>query len=56
VRLLGVRVTGLAPAAIQLTMFGDDPLRRHRLNHALDDLAARYNAGLVIPARVARQT
>lgn len=56
VRLLGVRVAGLGPAAIQLTMFGDDPLRRHRLNHALDDLAARYHAGLVIPARVARHT
>ncbi|MDI3341765.1 MAG: DNA polymerase IV [Sphaerobacter sp.] len=52
VRLLGVRVAALSPAAIQLTMFGDDPLRRHRLNHALDDLAARYGAGLVVPGRV----
>ncbi|HET9014233.1 MAG TPA: DNA polymerase IV [Thermomicrobiaceae bacterium] len=47
VRLLGVRVAALGPAAIQLSLFGDDRLRRRELNRALDHLAERYGADLV---------
>ncbi len=62
VRLLGVRVGGLAPAAVQLPLFaptgprapapGDDPLRRRRLNAALDQIAARHGPDLVVPGRL----
>jgi len=56
VRLLGVRVATLGPAAIQLTLFGDDRLRRRELNRALDQLAERYGTDLVRtgPRRVTR--
>lgn len=50
VRLLGVRVAGLGATAVQLPLFEPDPLRRQRLNAALDRLAERHGPDLVRPA------
>ena len=44
VRLLGVRVSGLAPLAVQLALFDPRPLRALLLLRALDRLAARRDA------------
>lgn len=44
VRLLGVRVSGLAPLAVQLSLFDPRPLRALLLLRALDKLAARLGA------------
>lgn len=44
VRLLGVRVSGLAPLAVQLSLFDPRPLRALLLLRALDRLAARLGS------------
>lgn len=51
VRLLGIRVTSLGPAAIQLKLFDEEPLQRHRLNHVLDELTERFGSDVVMPGR-----
>lgn len=52
VRLLGVRVTALAPSVIQLSLFGNEGSRRARLNQALDQVIERYGAQLIQPGRL----
>jgi DNA polymerase-4 len=52
VRLLGVRVTGLASAR-QLALFNDTDERTRKLNAAIDALSARGGERLVVPARFA---
>ncbi|HEX5167275.1 MAG TPA: DNA polymerase IV [Thermomicrobiales bacterium] len=52
VRLLGVRMTGLASAR-QLALFDDADERTRKLNAAIDQLAAKGGERLVVPARFA---
>jgi DNA polymerase-4 len=52
VRLLGVRMTGLASAR-QLSLFDDADERTRKLNAAIDQLAAKGGEQLVVPARFA---
>ena len=52
VRLLGVRVTGLASAR-QLSLFDDADDRTRKLNAAIDQLTAKGGERLVVPARFA---
>jgi DNA polymerase IV len=54
VRLLGVRVTSLTPAALQLSLFDSAAERRQHLNLALDRLAERHGPDLVVPASARR--
>jgi DNA polymerase IV len=49
VRLLGVRMTTLTPAVLQLSLFDSEAQRRQRLNLALDRLAERHGSDLIVP-------
>jgi DNA polymerase IV len=49
VRLLGVRMTNLRPAALQLSLFDSTAERQQRLNRALDQLAERHGKDLIVP-------
>jgi hypothetical protein len=53
VRLIGVRVSGLAAPVRQLSLFDDGSERTRRLNAALDRLADRAGGRLIAPARYA---
>ena len=46
VRLLGVRLGGLAPGTQQLSLFGDDP-KMARLYQAMDHLRDKYGTGTI---------
>jgi DNA polymerase IV len=49
VRLLGVRMTSLTSAVLQLSLFDGEAERRQRLNLALDRLAERHGPDLIVP-------
>jgi DNA polymerase-4 len=53
VRLIGVRASGLQPATHQLDLFDDRRTRTRQLNAAIDQIAERSGARLVVPARFA---
>ncbi len=53
VRLLGVRVASLATASHQLDLFDDHRARLRQLNAAIDRIAERTGAPLIVPARFA---
>ena len=56
VRLLGVGVSGLAPAARQLSLFGDDPQERAaRLAETIDRIRAKYGWEAVKKASLLRK-
>lgn len=54
VRLLGVRVASLATASHQLDLFDDHRARLRQLNAAIDRIADRTGASVIVPARFAR--
>ncbi|HMM41250.1 MAG TPA: DNA polymerase IV [Thermomicrobiales bacterium] len=54
VRLLGVRVASLAAASHQLDLFDDHRARLRQLNAAIDRIAERTGAPVIVPARFAR--
>jgi len=54
VRLLGVRVASLATASHQLDLFDDHRARLRQLNAAIDRIAERTGAPVIVPARFAR--
>lgn len=54
VRLLGVRVASLATASHQLDLFDDHRVRLRQLNAAIDRIAERTGASVIVPARFAR--
>ncbi len=54
VRLLGVRVASLTTASHQLDLWDDHRLRLRQLNAAIDRIAERTGANVIVPARFAR--
>ncbi len=51
VRLIGLSASSLGPQAVgQLSLLDPATLRRERLHRAVDDLAARFGDGAVVPA------
>ena len=55
VRMIEVRVSGLAPATFQLDLFDPARQRTRQLNGAIDRLEARHGTGVVEPAWIRRQ-
>jgi DNA polymerase-4 len=55
VRLIGLSVSGLGPAAVgQLSLLGADTLRRERLARAMDRVTARFGEASLRPASLLR--
>ena len=54
VRLIGVRVASLSTATHQLDLFDDHRARLRQLNAAIDRIAERTGAPVIVPARFAR--